>query len=98
MDANLLRPRLAVAVLETEQVQMGDYTSNLGYRFYPNALCLEVSLSPYFISARDRMCLRDRDLRCVSQGSSHPTVAPLALLLAWFMAEFETIARRLLPP
>lgn len=32
-------------MLETEQVQMGDYASNLGYRFYPNALCLEVSCS-----------------------------------------------------
>lgn len=24
---------------------MGDFTSNLGYRYYPNALCLEVGVS-----------------------------------------------------
>lgn len=30
-----------------EQVQMGDSTTNLGYRFYPNALCLEVRIKPH---------------------------------------------------
>lgn len=37
---------------ETEQVQMGDYTSNLGYRYYPNALCLEVGI--FAVSCRRR--------------------------------------------
>ena len=30
-----------------EQVQMGDFSTNLGYRFYPNALCLEVGIATY---------------------------------------------------
>lgn len=50
-ESNFLSYRAALLcdrarpLVGTDQVQMGDYASNLGYRFYPNALCLEVRYS-----------------------------------------------------
>lgn len=56
---------VVLSMLETEQVQMGDYASNLGYRFYPNALCLEVSCHRILLALG---VLTGQGLHCMFQG------------------------------
>lgn len=74
-------PSSCIWPLSVPQIQMGDYTDNLGYRFYPNALCLEVR------------SIGRPDLSGSSNGSIRLVVNELRATRSFFRASHELVLR-----